>query len=57
MLQLAVHLYSFDGEMTPVEYLQKLLNYFKRIANMKGHNTAKLFEDPSYTTIGDSALL
>lgn len=32
LLQLAVHVYSFDAQMSPAEYLQKLFDHFKKIA-------------------------
>lgn len=55
MLQIAVYIYSFEAEMTPAEYLQKLLEHFKNVAKFKKMATAKLFEDPdTATAIGDA---
>lgn len=57
LLQLAVHVYSFDAQMSPAEYLQKLFDHFKKIAQKNGSNNAKLFDDPSQFTVGDNKLV
>eukprot|EP00347_Sterkiella_histriomuscorum_P016192 403354133 len=57
VLQLAVHLFSFDAQMSPAEYLQRLFDHFKTISQKIGSNNAKLFEDPSQYNIGDQKML
>jgi hypothetical protein len=60
LMQLAVHLYSYDSAMTPVEYLKKLFDTF---AQTKGNNLGRLFqpsneEEGSLTSgIADNKLL
>jgi hypothetical protein len=39
LMQIAVHLYSYDSAMTPVEYLNKLFDQFAR----SNSNIGKLF--------------
>ena len=43
LLQLAVHLYSFDSAMTPAEYLQTLFEQFAKASQTS--NMAKLFQN------------
>jgi hypothetical protein len=43
LMQLAVHLYSYDSAMTPAEYLQKLFEHFRQAATKTGSNLLKLF--------------
>ncbi|CDW79816.1 UNKNOWN [Stylonychia lemnae] len=57
MLQLAVHLYSFNAQLSPQQYFQQLFDYLKLIANKKGSSNAKLFDDPNQIQIGDSKLI
>lgn len=53
MLQLAVHLYSFDADMSPQAYFQKLFDSLKKVASDKKLPVLKLFEDPTQTSVGD----
>lgn len=57
MLQIAVYIYSFEADMTPGEYLQRLIDHFKKVAKAKNLSTSKIFEDPDLATIGDTALI
>ena len=53
LLQIAVHLYSFDAALTPAEYLQKLFDGFAQSKN----NLAKLFQlgaDQSVSAVHDN---
>jgi DNA-binding MurR/RpiR family transcriptional regulator len=43
LMQLSVHLYSYDSAMTPAEYLQKLFEHFRNAATKTGSNLLKLF--------------
>lgn len=55
ILQIAVYIYSFEAEMTPVEYLQRLFEHFKIVAKQKKMASSKLFEDPDLATaVGDT---
>jgi hypothetical protein len=45
-----VHIYSYEGDLTPSEYLQKLMDYFKKAVIKTQNNIGKLFEDPTLTS-------
>ncbi len=57
---MAVHLYSFNDDHPPVEYLQKLFDHMKKVAIMTGNNQSKIFEDNQFSQkvwgLGGSAL-
>jgi len=61
LMQLSVHLYSYDSAMTPAEYLQKLFEHFRNAATKTGSNLVKLFqaaahEDPNSSLVVSGVL-
>jgi len=44
LMQVAVHLYSYDSAMTPGEYLQRLFDHFRQAAAKTGSNILRLFQ-------------
>jgi hypothetical protein len=57
ILQISNYIYSFEADMTPGEYMQRLFDQFKKVAKAKNMPTYKLFENPDIATIGDTGLL
>lgn len=57
LMQLAVHMYSYDSAMTPSEYLQKLFDHFRTAANKSGSNLLKLFQATLAEDPGSSLLV